>query len=250
MKRFRADLHIHTLLSPCADLEMTPNNIVNRAKSSGLHIIGITDHNSTKNASLVKKIALENGLYALTGAEVTTREEVHCLAFFETPEQLQDFQDYIDQNITRVPNPNGHFGYQPVISEDENIIELIPYYLPAALKKSITEIQKKVYQLEGIFIPAHIDRSANGILSQLGFIPHDLEYDALGVLKHSSITYVQKHRHRKVNISFLRNSDAHCLSQIGEICSVFIMKEINFREIKMALNQVDGRCVEMNENNF
>lgn len=250
MQKFRADFHIHTLLSPCADLEMTPNNIVDRARSSGLDIIGITDHNSTKNALLVKKIALEAGLYVLTGAEVTTREEVHCLVFFEKTEQLLAFQHYIEQNSIKIPNPDGYFGYQPVIDEKENIIELVPYYLPAALKKSIHEIQNKAYDLEGIFIPAHIDRPVNGLLSQLGFIPENLEFDALGVLKHSSIPYVQKHRNRKVNISFLRNSDAHRLSQIGEICSVLNMKEIYFREIKMALNQVDGRFVEINENNL
>ena len=250
MQKFRADLHIHTLLSPCADLEMTPKNIVDLSLKKGLQIIGITDHNSTKNALLVKKIASEKGLYVLTGAEVTTREEVHCLVFFDVKEQLQEFQKYIDQNSSRIPNPDGHFGYQPVIDENENITELISYYLPAALKKSIHEIQNKVYELEGIFIPAHIDRPANGLLSQLGFIPENLEFDALGVLKHSSVTYVQKHRNRKVNISFLTNSDAHHLSQIGEICSVLNMKEINFREIKMALNQVDGRFVETNENNL
>lgn len=229
---------------------MTPKNIVVKAINKGLQIIGITDHNSTKNALMVKKIASENGLYVLTGVEVTTREEVHCLAFFDKPKQLQEFQYFIDENIVKIQNSDGHFGYQPVVDEDENIIEMIPYFLAAALSKNITEIQKKVFELEGIFIPAHVDRTANGIISQLGFIPENLEYHALGVLKHSSIQYVQKHRHRKVNNAFLTNSDAHYLNQIGEICSVFNMKEINFREIKMALNQVDGRFVETDENNF
>ncbi|HKL33844.1 MAG TPA: PHP domain-containing protein [Tangfeifania sp.] len=104
MQQFRADLHIHTLLSPCGDVEMTPRNIVQKAKASRLDIIGITDHNSTKNALLVKKLAEKEGIFVLTGAEVTTREEVHCLAFFETEDQLSQFQQYIDENITKIPN--------------------------------------------------------------------------------------------------------------------------------------------------
>ena len=91
MNQYRADLHIHTVLSPCADLEMTPANIVNRAKEKGLQIIGITDHNSIKNALLVKKLAQKTGIFVLTGAEVTTKEEVHCLAFFEFENQLEQF---------------------------------------------------------------------------------------------------------------------------------------------------------------
>lgn len=244
MQQFRADLHIHTLLSPCGDVEMTPRNIVQKAKASHLDIIGITDHNSTKNALLVKKLAEKEGIYVLTGAEVTTREEVHCLAFFEKAEELQQFQEFIDANITKIPNDEEYFGYQPVIDEDENILELIPYYLPAALKVGITKIQQQVERLNGIFIPAHIVRSVNGILSQLGFIPPGLKLDALGLSMHGSKNDVEQQYVLQNKISLIRNSDAHYIEQIGEICSVFNMKEITFLEIKKALNQLEGRFVE------
>ena len=245
MKKFRADLHIHTVLSPCADLEMTPKNIVSRAKEMAIDIIGITDHNSTKHALLVKKQAEKTGVFVLTGAEVTTKEEVHCLTFFEKDNELIAFQQFIDENATHIPNPDGHFGYQPVIDEKEDIVEMIPHYLPAALKKNIHEVQQKVEQLNGIFIPAHIDRAMNGLLNQLGFIPENLKFDALGVLKHSAIEHVEKHGILKVNNSFLRNSDAHFLEQIGEIYTVFHLYDLNFSEIKMALNQKDGRHCEL-----
>ena len=245
MKQFRADLHIHTLLSPCGDVEMTPRNIVQKAKTSRLDIIGITDHNSTKNALLVKKLAENEGIYVLTGAEVTTREEVHCLAFFETDEQLSLFQQFIDENITKIPNDENYFGYQPVIDEEENILEMIPYYLPAALKQGITKVQQQVEKLNGIFIPAHIDRSVNGILSQLGFIPAGLKCDALGLSKHSSKKDVEQQYVLQNKNTLIRNSDAHYMEQIGEIYSVFNMKKVSFTEIKMALNQQNERFVEI-----
>ena len=245
MNRYRADLHIHTLLSPCADLEMTPRNIVHKAKLSGLHIIGITDHNSTRHALLVKKLADKEGIFTLTGIEVTTKEEVHCLAFFEQPVQLMEFQLFIDENITRVPNNEDYFGYQPVIDEKENILEMIPWYLPAALKTGIQKVQQKVYDLQGLFIPAHIDRTVNGILSQLGFIPPSLKYDALGISKHNSEKHVKEQYVIENKTTFIRNSDAHYLEQIGEIYTVFNMPEISFSEIRMALNQQDNRFCEI-----
>ena len=243
MNEYRADLHIHTLLSPCADLEMTPANIVRKAKKSGLDIIGITDHNSTRNALLVKKLAEKEGIYVLTGAEVTTREEVHCLSFFESEEKLEQFQQFLEKNKTDIPNPGSHFGYQPVIDENENIIELIPFFLPAALKKGIVEIQQMVESLDGIFIPAHVDRSFAGLFSQLGFIPAGFKFDAMGISRLSSEKYVRKHYVLEKEITLIRNSDSHYLQQLGEIYSSFFIEKINFSEIKSALNQKDGRFV-------
>ncbi len=244
MQKYKADLHIHTVLSPCADLEMTPANIVKKAKEKGLQIIGITDHNSTKNAKLVKQLAKNEGVFVLTGTEITTREEVHCLAFFEYDYQLDEFQIYLDENITIIPNPDGHFGYQPVVDENEDIVEMIPNYLPAALKTSINEIQQKVYELNGIFIPAHIDKHSNGIFSQLGFIPAGLKFDAMGVSVNSTEKYVREHYVVENKISLIHNSDAHFMSQIGEVFSMFYMENSCFKEVKKALNQNDNRFVE------
>ena len=243
--QFKADLHIHTVLSPCADLEMTPANIVKGAKKAGLQIIGITDHNSIKNAKLVKRLAAREGIFVLTGAEVTTKEEVHCLAFFEHDDQLDIFQHFLDKNISFIPNPEGHFGYQPVVDEKDNILELIPNYLGAALNKSITDIQKLVYELNGIFIPAHVNHPRNGIFGQLGFIPGDLKFDALGITGNTTENHVRKHYVLENKISLLYNSDAHFPEQIGRNYSIFNIANVSFEEVKMAMNQQNNRFVEI-----
>ena len=93
MNSFRADLHIHTLLSPCGDLDMSPDEIVRIAKEKQLSIIGITDHNTTKHVPLAKFYAQQQGIFVLGGAEVTTKEEAHCLAFFEKDETIRLFDD-------------------------------------------------------------------------------------------------------------------------------------------------------------
>lgn len=237
-------MHIHTVLSPCADLEMTPKNIVDKAGEAGLDIIGITDHNSTKNAAILKRYAQRFGLHVLMGAEITTKEEVHCLAFFEDEMKLNVFQNFLDENIMHISNPNGHFGYQPVIDADENVLEMVPYYLPAALKKGISEVQHKVYELGGLFIPAHVDRPMNGIFAQLGFIPAGLKFDALGVTGKTSSAAIREKYRMGDEISLLFNSDAHYPEQIGRNFTVFHMERINFSEIKMALHRKQKRRVE------
>jgi PHP family Zn ribbon phosphoesterase len=244
MQAFRADLHIHTVLSPCADVEMSPRNIVRRAQEAGLSVIGITDHNSTRNAMLVKQLAEKEGLFVLTGAEVSTREEVHCLAFFEKPDELHEFQLFLDDHIQKIPNANGHFGYQPVVDEEENIVEMVPYYLAAALRSGISEVQKKVYELNGIFIPAHVNRSMNGLFAQLGFLPPELHFDALEITGKTRSAQVRERYRINENITIVYDSDAHFTEDIGRNYSIFRMKELSFEEIKMALCNRDGRSVE------
>lgn len=245
MQQYWADIHIHTVLSPCADLDMTPANIIKKAKAAGLRILGVTDHNSTRNAKVIRDLGKKEGLLVLTGAEVTTKEEVHCLAFFENDEKLDVFQKYLEDNITQVPNKNNIFGHQPVVDADENIIEMIPNYLTAALKKSITSIQKYVYQLGGIFIPAHVNRPMNGLFSHLGFIPEGLQFDAMGMTGRVTEASVRKKYNLADNISLVYNSDAHFLEQIGSAFSVFHTHELSFCEIRKALNQQEKRFVEI-----
>jgi 3',5'-nucleoside bisphosphate phosphatase len=105
---------------------MSPANIVAKAKEKQLDIIGITDHNSTKHCLLTRKLAEKEGITVLCGAEVNTKEEVHCLAFFETDDKLALFQQFLEKQLPPVKNDVHRFGYQVVIDEQENIIEEEP----------------------------------------------------------------------------------------------------------------------------
>ncbi len=243
MQQFKADIHIHTVLSPCADLDMSPGNIVKRAQEEGLQLIGITDHNSTENALVVKRLAKKAGIFVLTGAEVTTKEEVHCLAFFEHGQQLHEFQHYLSENIIKIDNLDGRLGDQPVVDEEENILSFTPYWLPAALKTGISAVQQKVYDLDGIFIPAHINRMANGLFAQLGFMPPDLQFDALEYTGMAAVLALRQEYRLGQQVSLVRSSDAHCMEQIGSSPSLFCMQQLSFSEVRKALHQEEGRAV-------
>ena len=243
MKLFRADLHIHTLLSPCGDLEMSPLNIISGALQKGLDIIGISDHNTTRHCKLISKLASEKGIFVMQGAEVTTREEVHCLAFFENNFALNKFQEFLDENLPEIMNNPEKFGYQVEVDEDENIIYEEKKLLVNAISKSIDDVEKFIHSLGGLFIPAHIDRKKNSIYSQLGFLPSDLKADAMEVSRASTPARFSE-VHPEINeYPLIQNSDSHYPENIGAAFTEYYLEEASFREIKMALAGVNGRKI-------
>ncbi len=240
---FKADLHIHTVLSPCGDLEMTPANIIAQAQKKGLHIVGITDHNSTLQAPLVKKLGQEVGIFVLWGAEITTREEIHCLAFFEEKNQLECFQAYIERYLPHIPNMPEKFGYQVVIDRQENILQQYPWLLISGLDQSLDEVASMVHKLGGIFIPAHVSRPKYSVISQLGFVPPDLDADALEVSRHTSREELYAQFSYLKRWPIIQSSDAHFLNDIGAVYTLFKIEELSFEEIKKALAGENDRQV-------
>jgi PHP family Zn ribbon phosphoesterase len=243
MKSFRTDLHIHTVLSPCGDLEMSPAHIVSLASKCGLDIIGITDHNTTKQCELVWKLGQRLGLTVIPGCEMTSREEVHCLGLFSDFDALREFQHFIDQRLAIIPNDPALFGYQVVVDADDTIIEMLDNYLGASLNVSIEEVEQKVHDLSGIFIPAHIDRPRNSLYSQLGFFPPELKVDALQISKLAKEMAVREKYKIDTEITLVQFSDAHYPDDLGKTYTVFEMNEPSFSELRKALNREDGRNV-------
>lgn len=249
MFTFKADLHTHTLLSPCGDLDSTPEMIIETALRRGLDIIGITDHNSTRHCRLATHYSHNRDIFVLCGAEVTTKEEAHCLCFFKDFESLDLFQEYLDEHLPDIPNDPDFFGDQVQIDEDDNIIYEESRLLTSALDVDVEEISSKVESLDGIFIPAHIDKARNSLISQLGFIPFDLKYDAVELSEHGrKETILKSHSYLKGK-SFIRSSDAHFPDKIGTTTCYFNIETRNFEEIRKALHNEDGRSVVFDINN-
>ena len=243
MNLYRADLHIHTVLSPCGKLEMSPLNIIKEAKKMQLDIIGITDHNSTKNCVVTKMLGEKNNIFVLMGAEVTTKEEIHCLVFFKDEFQLSEFQKVLEIHQSEIKNDVDKFDYQLVVDENENIIEQEEILLITATDLSFNQLEVIVHEMGGLFIPAHINRTTYSILSQLGFIPTDINVDAFEISKHISLNAMQTLQPQLKDASFITNSDAHFLKDIASAITTFKMNNISFEEIKMALCNINNRKV-------
>lgn len=232
MKTCHADLHIHTILSPCGDLGMSPEVIIRRAREERLDIIGITDHNSTRQCKTVMQLGLNQGILVLGGAEITSKEEVHCLALFGETTSLNKFQEILDASLPDIANDTGKFGYQVVVDSNNNITFTEERLLTSALSLGIDHLREIVATLGGLFIPAHIDRSRFGLLSQLGFIPPDLNPDALEVSARSTtekflILHPELRQYRLITAS-----DAHYPNQIGSVFTEMTLEDISFRSVK------------------
>jgi 3',5'-nucleoside bisphosphate phosphatase len=245
MKWYRADLHIHSVLSPCGDLDMSPVRIIKEAKQKQLDIIAITDHNATHHASLMVELGKKEGITVFPGVEINTREEVHCLAFFEDLITVQKFQEYIELKLPVVKNDPKKFGMQLVVNENEEILQEYNKLLIIALEASIEEIEKQVHELGGVFIPAHIDRLVNGIYSQIGFIPESLLLDALEVSNLQNLKQLENRKNDQYKYAVIQNSDAHNLESIGSKNTNYYLEEPTFKEWLMALRQTNGRQIKL-----
>ena len=229
---FKADLHIHTCLSPCGDLDMSPRKIVRTAKEKGLDIIAITDHNSTRNVKTCVEVGEKLGLFVIPGCEVNTQEEVHCLCYFPDLETLNEFQQYLDERMLDIENDVELFGYQVAADENDVIIYEEERSLYTGIQADIESVQQKVHSLGGIFVPAHIDRMKNGIYGQLGFIPFDLQYDALEISRGRQPEDFLKQHPEIASKKILRSSDAHFLNHIASVHTDFYMDELNWENFK------------------
>ncbi|OJV38411.1 MAG: histidinol-phosphatase [Bacteroidia bacterium 43-41] len=231
---FKADLHIHTCLSPCGSLEMSPWNIVQTALEKGLDIIAITDHNSTQNVRPCVEIGEKLGIFVIPGCEVNTQEEVHCLCYFPGLEAMERFQQYLDEKIPDIKNEPALFGYQVAVDRDDVIVYEEERSLYTGIRDDIESVQQKVHSLGGVFVPAHIDRMKNGIYGQLGFIPFDLQYDALEISRRMQPEDFLRQHPEIASKKILRSSDAHFLNHIASVHTVLEMERPDWESFKKA----------------
>jgi PHP family Zn ribbon phosphoesterase len=243
LKSFRADLHLHTCLSPCAEIEMTPREIVRVSLERGLDIIAVTDHNSAENAEATRRAAEGTGLDVLAGIEITSSEEVHVLALFESPDRARLMQEVIYDNLPPGENDERLYGQQVVVNESDEVEGFNKRLLISATRLPVGSILDVILSFGGISIASHVDRESFSVLSQLGFIPEDLRFDAVEISSRMSrekaeTTFAGMRPFTRVSFS-----DAHCVKDIGKRSTTFTMKERTFQEMKQALARKDGRDV-------
>lgn len=214
------DLHIHSCLSPCGSDEMTPNNIVNMAYLKGLDIISITDHNSGKNNEAIKLLAEQLDILVIPGMEVQTKEEVHILCYFPHMDDLNAFEIELENYRLQMPNRPDRFGNQWVMNQEDIIIEEFPWALIMSLNLSVDQLNDLVDKFSGVIVPAHVNKSSNSMLSNLGFIPDQLELHYVEVFTNAPVPQSILDQ-----FGVLINSDAHSLGQISEPVHSMELKE-------------------------
>jgi PHP family Zn ribbon phosphoesterase len=235
---FRADLHVHTCLSPCASDTMLPRIMVAAAVSKQLNIVAVCDHNATDNVQAVRRAAEEQGLAVVGGVEITSREEVHILGLFDNDRALREINALIERHLPG-RNDDEAFGEQWVVDADGGITDISHRLLIGATSLSVDRIVDAIHQLEGLAIASHIDRETFGIIGQLGFIPSGLPLDALE-LSPAAVTRRDSFS-RQYDLPLVTFSDAHCPDDIGGSVTTFTMATVSIEEMRKALRGEDGR---------
>ena len=235
MLKLSYDLHIHSCLSPCGSEDMTPANIVQMASLKELDVIAVTDHNSCKNCPAVISFAEKLGITAIPGMELCTAEEVHVLCLFADLQNALDFDAYVYSKLVRFPNNEMVFGKQEIYDAEDHLIGTEPYLLIHVADISFDILETLMKEYQGVYIPAHMDKGSNSLISNLGFIPPNAFFDCAELKDIGRREeFLRKHPYlTKCNI--ITNSDAHSLEYISEPINHMYAESKNREDIIMAL---------------
>ena len=249
MKTYRADLHVHTVLSPCAEVEMIPPRIVQTALEQNIDLIAITDHNASANVCAVQKAARGTRLTVLPGMEVQSHEDVHLLTLFETLDALEAWQTQVDAALPNLPNNPEYFGEQFIVDETGEFIRNEARLLLTSTSFSIDEIFERVKALGGLTIPAHVERTSYGLFPSLGLISEKWDLLALEVSRHTTSEQAAAMFPALRRYPLIQSGDVHRLEEfLGT--TVFTLASPALMEICMAFHTIDGRsvCIESRAN--
>lgn len=243
MHSILADFHIHTLLSPCAEIEMTPHHIVMRAAEFGIGAVAITDHNASANALAAVKAGERYGVKVFPGMEVECLEEAHIVVLFDTLKQLNAWQQLVDGKMNGLLNNAEKFGGQFVVDDDDNFIREEERLLLAPLRMTAAEVVREVEGLGGMSIAAHIDRPSYSIVGQLGFIEPDFGFAAAEISAAGWRASKQSKLQRVAGyLPFVTDSDAHNIMDFVQgPKNLITVEELTVAELKLALTNSSGR---------
>ncbi|MBE6605661.1 MAG: PHP domain-containing protein [Ruminococcaceae bacterium] len=216
MNKYYYDLHIHSCLSPCGDDDMTPANICGMAALKGLQIVALTDHNTCGNCESFMKAASTNGLIGIAGMELTTSEDIHIVCLFEFLEDALAFSEKMKEYRTPFPNRVDIFGRQLYLDEKDEVLGEEENFLPIATTLSLESAYELALEYKALVYPAHIDRSANGIVETLGTLPDKPDFVCVEYKDSAMEDELIKKIPSLAGKKRVVNSDAHYLWDINE----------------------------------
>lgn len=223
---------------------MIPPLIIQQAIDLGIEILAITDHNSSANVGAVMDAAQGSSITVLPGMEIQTREDVHCLCLFDSVDQVQTLQQYVDRTLPNLANEPEHFGEQYVVDSTGEYVRTEERLLLTSCSMSLEETASVVLQLDGLFIPAHVNRQAFGLIPVLGFIPGDLSISAVEISRHLSPAQALQLFPQLQQYPMIQSGDVHRLDEF--LAPNFLSLEYpSISEIRKALLGLDSRKLEI-----
>ncbi len=236
------DLHVHTVASACAELEMIPPLIVRRARELGLGLLGVTDHHSAENAGAVQQAARPYGIRVLPGMEVQTREEVHVLCLFDETDRARSWQDMIWEHLPAEPNREEHFGVQYVVSPEGEYLRTNKRLLQTSTSLSFEQVLALTEAWGGLALPAHVDRPRYSLFANLGFIPEGVRLAGAEISRHITGEEAVSRFPSLKGVTLVQSGDAHRLAEMTRATRLRVA-EPTLHELRRALLKEGGRDV-------
>ena len=235
MLKLSYDLHIHSCLSPCGSEDMTPANIVQMACLKELDVIAVTDHNSCRNCPAVLTLAERLGITAIPGMELCTAEEVHVLCLFPDLQKALDFDSYVYSRLMKLPNNERIFGRQEIYDAEDQMTGTEPYLLINAADISFDSLEALMKEYHGVYIPAHIDKASNSLISNLGFVPPNASFSCAELKDLEKQEEIIERNPYLAGCNIITNSDAHSLEYMNEAIHHMYAESKKREDIIMAL---------------
>ncbi len=214
---------------------MTPANIVGMSVIKGLDVIAVTDHNSCKNCPAVLAAAEEYGILAIPGMEINTSEEVHAVCLFEELKAAMEFDAYVYERLIPFPNKEEVFGKQQIYDGADQVCGIVPNLLINATDISFDGLWELVRGYGGVMFPAHVDKTANSLIANLGFVPPDSRFVTAEVKDLGKLHKLRKENPYLEGCRIISNSDAHYLEHIHEPELTLHVEEKSVRAVLEAL---------------
>ncbi|MFP7297764.1 endonuclease Q family protein [Neobacillus niacini] len=252
MNFYYVDLHIHIgrtwtgkPVKITGAKSLTFSNIIEHARhEKGLNMIGIIDSHSPEVILEMESLAASGDiiehhdgglaygdLTVIPGSELEIYDDqcngpIHVLCYFPTIAIMREFSNWLSHHLKNV-----QLSSQRIYA-------------------SGLELQKKVKELGGLFIPAHVftpfkslyGKGVHRSLTEV-FNPDLIDGIELGLSSNTEMADQIKELH---NYTFVTNSDAHSLAKIAREYQVMVMKEPSFKELGMALKTEQGRKIVAN----
>ncbi len=239
---FMVDTHVHTCLSPCAELDMHPAALVDAAVRAGLDSVAVCDHNSAENIAAVQRAGASAGLSVMPGMEITSSEEVHILGLLPDLEAALALQSKIYRSLPGHNNESA-FGMQVIANEFAEVLGFNDHLLAGATTLNVDQVVAAIHDVDGLAVASHVDREGFGIIGQLGFIPPELPLDALEVSQRTPLPLARATFAPKGEYPILCASDAHDPKGIAKAAMFMLMKEATPAELRRALAGEGGRTI-------
>jgi len=208
--KYYYDLHIHSVLSPCADVLMTPNNLINMANLKGIQIISITDHNSFKQLPVISEIIQSYDMLLVYGAEVEISDGTHILIYFKTLNDALSFDQILEKHLRIQPVDYTRYNEQIITDIEDLPSQVYPYFLGGSLDLDMEELILLLSSYDHLRFLAHVDRRKNSGYQYY----HQYYFDGLELTRNVDSTFEEEVKKQCKHI--LYSSDAQQLVDILE----------------------------------